>query len=751
MAIDQRVAEPEARHGGPSSSRSTTRWTTVLFAVTAFSGAGLLFVVQPLVARLILPSYGGSATVWSTSSLFFQVLLLAAYGYAHGTTSRLGSRWQPRAHLVVLALPLVALPVALPADVAPTADVSPALWLLRTLLLVIGLPFAVVATTGPLLQRWYSWGDHRRSDDPYFLFAASNLGSFGGLLAYPLVIEPQLTLAEQRLWWSAGFVVFALLTGACALTVRSAPRDEAHASGPIATIGPGKRPGPGRLRRGSVATWLALAFLPSSLMLGVTAYISTDVAAIPLLWVVPLAIYLATFVIAFAGTSRVPPRWATRAAVASALAVVLTATGPLQVPAVLEIGLGLTMLALVAYAAHARLAAERPSTEHLTRFFLVVATGGALGGLLNGLVAPLVFDRVLEYSLALALVPLLVIGAASDPTSWWVRRARANRVRQVLVVLLVVLLVLLTAAVLNRLSPRSFLAVASAVLLCAAMGWGLSRFPGALTTALLCFVVAGQLTNGTDVLERSRTFFGSYTVLDRDGAHVLVHGTTTHGTQFLDAERRDVPTTYYSRSGPLGDVFESARPRDVAVVGLGTGTVAAYGEAGQDMTFFEIDPEVVRIAEDPRLFSFLSDSAASVDVVVGDGRLAVAEQPPGSFDLIVLDAFSSDSIPVHLLTEEGIRTYVDHLAPGGRLLVHISNRVFDLEPVLASAAERLGLDGVVGTGRADDRGAAASTWVALAPGSDGIEDLAARPGWRDLGDRRVRWTDDYSSILSVLE
>lgn len=705
--------------------------------------------MQPLVAKLLLPSYGGSATVWSTSSLFFQVLLLLAYAYAHWSTSRFGAVWQPRAHLVVLLLPLVALPLAIPADAAPSADSSPVLWLLRTLVLVIGLPFAVVATTGPLLQRWYSWGDNHRSDDPYFLFAASNLGSFGGLLAYPLLIEPNLTLAAQRAWWSVGFFVFIALTATCALSVRRPdrtlrphPQSIPHPEAVRARV-QSLRPG-----RAQVLTWTALAFLPSSLMLGVTAHISTDVAAIPLLWVVPLAIYLATFVLAFGSTSRSAPRRATHLAVAAAFAVAVSSLRPDAVPAALAIGMNLVMLGLVAYAAHARLAAERPQTEHLTGFYLVVASGGALGGLLNGLVAPMVFDRVIEYSLALIMVPLLLTGLRVRRDTWLARQLHTNAVRAGALGIGVLLSPLaLYMAVL--IAPTTLFTVL-AVSLALAVGWWLAQLPRLMAAAVATLFVIAAIGDGRGTLEHSRTFFGSYTVIERNGLHELVHGTTTHGNQFVAASRKGTPTTYYSRSGPLGDVFAGPTRKNVAVVGLGTGTVAAYGRRGQTMTFFEIDPEVVRIARDPDLFTYLADSEAAIRTVVGDGRLGLAAVSRGSYDLIVLDAFSSDSIPVHLLTEEAIRTYTDRLAPGGLLVVHISNRMFQLEPVLASAAQRLGLAAAVGTGESGADAAFESKWVALGADRSDVEPLRSRQGWGELGSRQVRWTDDYSSILSVL-
>ena len=739
---DSLVAPPAAASALVPAARRSPRATTVLFATTAFVGAGLLFVVQALIAKMILPSYGGSATVWSTSSLFFQVLLLLAYGYAHLSTTHLGQHRQPRAHILVLLLPLVALPVAVPSDAAPAADASPVLWLLRTLLLVIGLPFAVVATTGPLLQRWYSWGDTDRAHDPYFLFAASNLGSFGGLLAYPLLIEPHLSLASQRTCWSAGFVVFIALTAICAMSVGRGSDPPVSREAPVAA---GTR---ARLDRRQVLTWTGLAFLPSSMMLGVTAHISTDVAAIPLLWVVPLAIYLATFVVAFSRDTRTRPERATRAAVALAFVVLVSSLTPGPPSVWLAIATNLVMLALVAFAAHARLAAERPSTEHLTTYYMIIAAGGALGGLLNGMLAPMVFDRVLEYPLALIAVPLMLVGRTSGADTWVRHQFRQNRVRAALVVVLTLLSPLSVWSALTLATPGTAL-LSALVLVGVAVGWASAQVPRVLMLGLVMLLVASTLGTSGEVVERTRTFFGSYTVEATRDVHQLVHGTTVHGTQLRKPRLRGVPTTYYSRQGPLGDAFALTGGGSVAAVGLGTGTVAAYGQPGQSMKFFEIDPEIVRMASDPRLFSYLHDSAADIDIVVGDGRLQLAGEAPGSFDMVILDAFSSDSIPVHLLTEEALRMYADRLTPGGLLMVHISNRVFDLEPVLAGAADRLGLAAAIGS-RDGGRHGVPSVWVALSADQSSIDSLRASGDWDDLTDRRIHWTDDYSSILSVL-
>jgi len=709
------------------------------FTVTSFAGAALLFTVQPMVARLLLPSYGGSATVWSTSSLFFQVVLLAGYVYSHVTTTRLGPARQPWLHLLVLAGPVLLLPVALPGSAAPGPDQSPVLWLLRTLVVMIGLPFAVLCTTGPLLQKWYSWSGGPRSEDPYFMFAASNLGSFGGLLAYPALIEPHLTLTQQRFAFSVGFVAFAVMTGACGLVATRGDAARA-ASSPLAH--PAQRLGARR-----VLTWGAYAFVPSCLMLAVTAHLATDVASVPLLWVAPLATYLATFVMAFARSSRrVSPVWPRLgAAIALASAVIAGVSGSLPIGVVILASL--SILGVAGFAAHSRLAADRPDAGHLTTFYLVVATGGALGGLVNGLVAPLVFDRVLEYDLSLAAIPLLLLGLTgrSGPL-----RRPSTQVSTVVVGILVCGALLAGPRVLSWASGVVDLGALITLAVVTLVGWVLATRPVGMVAGLLAGFLLLMLLDGQDVIARERTFYGSYEVRSDSGLHQFNHGTTVHGTQFVDEARRSVPTAYYSRSGPLGDVFDILEPRRSAVVGLGAGTIAAYGETGDEMSFFEIDEAVADIAADPRLFTYLADSPATVRVEVGDGRLLLTDEPSGSFDLVVLDAFSSDSIPIHLLTVEAMRLYASRVDDGGAIAVHVSNRVFDLAPVVEAARRDLGWHAAIGEGGSGE-GASISRWIVLSPEERLTSALLDRPLWSDLDPGRVvEWTDDYSSVLSVL-
>jgi hypothetical protein len=706
-----------------------------LFTVTAFVGAGLLFTIQPLVARLLLPAYGGSATVWSTCSLFFQTLLIVGYVYSHVTTTRIPRRAQPWLHLVVLATPLLVLPVVLPTDAVPGTDHSPVGWLLRSLVVMIGLPFVVLATTGPLLQRWYSWSDGPRREDPYFLFAASNVGSFGGLLAYPFLVEPRLTLDQQGVAFTGGFVVFAALTAGCAVVASrgSASRQE------VVVATPSTQPSWAELAR-----WCGYAFVPSCLMLAVTHHLSTDVAPIPLLWVAPLALYLATFVAAFAVRSRVVTATWPRAAAGLGMATLALAPLAASLSLWVTITVNLLLVVVAGYAAHRLLAARRPSAEHLTTYYLAVAVGGALGGVVNGLLAPVLFDRVLEYGLVVALLPLLGLGA-----TWPTAGSVGTRTRWLVGGLL---LVLVAAAVPALLDSRgggvmvALLALAAFTLL----GWVLAKMPVGMTVALLVVVLTTAVVSDNGVVDRERTFYGSYTVHATDLMTSLDHGTTMHGLQLTAPSLRDEPTTYYGREAPLGDLFGELQPVRTAAVGLGVGTLAAYGEPGDRITFLEIDEAVAEIARDERYFTFLSDSAADVDVRIGDGRLLMADQPEHGVDLVVLDAFSSDAIPVHLLTQEAFTLYADRVAAGGAIAVHVSNRHFDLVPVLAAARTHLGWAGAVGRG-GEGIEVRPSTWIVLSPDHTLVDALLSLERWQplDLGDT-VEWTDDYSSVLTVL-
>ncbi|MEN3358601.1 MAG: hypothetical protein V7637_2583, partial [Mycobacteriales bacterium] len=670
-----------ARPGRPS---------TALFGGTLLLGAALLFSVQPMFARMVLPVLGGTSGVWATSMVFFQTTLLAAYAYAHWSVRRLGSRRQSLLHVALLLPPLLVLPAGIPAGWVPPAGGQPAFWLLGLLTVAIGPPFLVVAATAPLLQRWYVDSGHPRGADPYFLYRASNLGSIVGLLGYPLLIEPLLPLAAQARLWTAGYVLLIVLVAGCAVALHRSPAPgRARAVGPgvgepavsVPVVGgaAGREPvagGPGvgpavRPGRWGVLRWLALAFVPSCLLIGVTNVLTTDLAPIPLLWVVPLAIYLGTFVVAFAPGRRAARAWLWSRRLLPPLAglglwVVLSGTSQ---PLAVYLPLHLVIFAVAGLLCHGRLAAERPPADALTGFYLALAAGGALGGAAAGLAAPVLFNQLLEYPLGLVLALLAVpvaarAGAAAEPAGrrWLAARLAAGWTRPLGEAVVLAAAVAGALLLVDRLRLSHEAAHrADLLLLLAAIGAGLLlRRPPARAVALgLVFVVASSTLARLDgVIFADRSFYGTLAVRHTAAGtyHVLLHGTTIHGAQLTDPARRTTPLTYFTLPGPAGDVVRAARAAGhadrVAVIGLGAGTLACQAEPGERYTFYEIDPLVSRVAADPALFSYLRDCPARPDVVLGDGRVSLSRRPDARYGLIMLDAFASDSVPVHLLTRQ---------------------------------------------------------------------------------------------------
>lgn len=723
-----------------------------VYAATIFSGAFLLFLVQPMFGRMVLPLLGGSPAVWNSCMLFFQAALLAGYLYAHVSSRLLDPPRQAAVHLALIVAAGALLPLEVSSAV-PRGSESPIAWLLLHLTSTIGFPFLVLAGTGPILQRWFARAGSAEARDPYWLFAASNAGSLLALLAYPLLVEPRLRLGEQSGAWTLGYGFFALLMAACGASVWRAPR---AAILPVAERGMHEAlPIPVRTR----LIWVALAFLPSSLLLGVTTYLTTDLTPTPFLWVLPLGIYLLSFILVFAERPPIPHRAMVFVQPTLIVAVLyLLLGGSLARPAV-AVPVHLLGLFVTAMVCHGALAHRRPAASRLTQYYLWVAVGGVLGGVFNVLVAPILFVRNWEYPL------VLVIACLARP---WPRGGITPRghLRYALRATgFAVVLFLLTRGELAGLSGPVFL-VAAAVFV-ALLSPTLGRAPLWLALCLgsVYLLRAAEDLRETEVLHADRSFFGHYQVTAQRGRqtyHVLTHGSTLHGAQNRAPELRGEPLTYYLRSGPLGDIFAtmgvSTRPLRVAVVGLGVGTAAAYAEAEEGWSFFEIDPGIERIARDPRLFTYLRDAAAEIRVVIGDGRLSLREETrvdAPRYDLIVLDAFTSDAIPVHLLTREALEVYLSRLAPGGRIAFHVSNRYLDLEPVVAALARRRGLAVRVGAWPVAGGGAYrnAANWVVMAREASELGSLMDDGRWRAPKERAglEAWTDDHSSILEVFE
>ena len=734
--------------GGSGFERGSARsGVAVLYTSAVFLSAFLLFWVQPMFGRTILPLLGGSPAVWNTCMLFFQAALLVGYLYAH-LSSRLAAPQQTALHLLLFAAVSLVLPIST-MGAGPEGGAAPIPWLLARMSVTVGPPFLVLAATGPLLQKWFARSAHPGADDPYWLYAASNLGSFLALLAYPLVVEPRLRLAEQGLAWTAGYAVLGVLMAGCAI----------RAGGGTDVVA--KQASPADREQGSVslrdrALWVALAFVPSSLFLGVTTYLTTDLTPIPLLWVVPLALYLLSFTLVFARRPPVPHRWMLAAQPALIAVVVLVLLdGVVRRPA-LALPIHLAALFVTAMVCHGELARRRPPVRHLTEFYLWLAVGGVLGGAFNALLAPVLFPKIWEYPIVLTLACL------ARPWPSGARSLQRNAGRAVRAGAVTLALLLLTRDEMKTVPRPVYIAAAAGTILLLSVSLKRSPVGLALCVGTLLFVRSTKEMRSADLLRVERSFFGHYHVVrsnQPDGRyHALTHGSTLHGAQSQDPARRREPLTYYLQSGPLGDVFGSVgistRPLRVAVVGLGTGTAAAYGEPGQEWTFYEIDPGIVRIARDPRLFTYLQDSPADVRVVLGDARLSLSRETDALYDVIVLDAFSSDAVPMHLLTREALGVYLARLAPGGRIAFHISNRYLDLEPVLAALSTERGLVARLGNGPFSRNGRyeQSSSWVVIARSEADLGILAGGGGWRILRSRPdVRpWTDDYSSVLRVL-
>jgi preprotein translocase subunit SecG len=783
----------------------------LVFSTTLLTSATLLFLVQPMFAKMVLPRLGGTPAVWNTCMVFYQAVLLLGYLYAHFSTKWLGARRQALAHLGVLLLPWLCLPIVLAGGlVAPGGSSSPTLWLLGMLAVSVGLPFFVVSASAPMLQAWFAQTDHPAAKDPYFLYAASNLGSMAALLGYPF-LELWCPTAQQSRLWMFGYIVLTAAVAACAVLLW---RSRSPAGSAAVVVGgtielpgdPGDAP---TLRRR--LRWLALSFAPSSLMLGVTTYMATDVASVPLLWIIPLTLYLLTFVIVFAKwptalarvmqARRVQPAWLAKALdphwimvwVQPFLVILLLIVFYSTAHALLVwfILLHLSVFFVSTMVCHGELARSRPSAKYLTEFYIWMSVGGVLGGLFNAIIAPIVFPTIVEYPLVIAVACML--------------RPRVFRPRWPVVSRWLDLL--LPAAVFGvgclmhaypdlwytpwsesvndwlkaRVSEKATLNAATTIVV---LG-GLTSFamlgrPVRFGLAVGGMLLAGHLWIGTDknVIYTTRSFYGvirvTETTNDNHTYRTLMHGSTSHGTQYLTpAIWRTQPVSYYCEQGPMGrvlqDMVDPVRPGEIGIIGLGTGTTAAYGRLNQRYTYFEIDPDVLYVARDSGLFTYLADSRASeIQFEIADARVTLESGriPDGFFDVLLVDAFSSDAIPVHLLTKEAIALYMRKLRRDGILLVHISNRHLTLAPVVGNIVRDLGLQARVCEDPNSNAYRDASEVVAVVrdlrrlapllnePPPDFLTDteLADPLEWREIpqDDSIGVWTDDYSNILTVL-
>jgi SAM-dependent methyltransferase len=677
----------------------------ILYALTIVVSAFLLFQVQPVIAKIILPWFGGSAAVWTTCLLFFQVVLLLGYLYAHTTIRYLKPRMQMLVHAGLLLVSAAVLPIYPNASWKPSGTEDPSLRILGLLAVTVGLPYFLLSTTGPLLQAWYA--RRYKGAIPYRLYALSNAGSMFALLSYPVLFEPVYATHQQALIWSVAYIVFAALCAATAFRSGTA----------VAAETPVELEGAHKPAAAQYWMWMGLAACASILLLAITNHMSQNIAAIPFLWILPLSVYLLSFILCFEGSG-----WYRRTPYLQLLAVALGSMayamsseqeGNLPIKVMLPLfAMGLFTCCMVC---HGELARMKPHPRYLTHFYLMISAGGALGGILVGLVAPHVFNTFYEMPLGLALCAVLVvIVLKQDPELTWFQNFR---------------------------QPAPLVAAAVTVALSTYLGLQIR-----------------QDEQGTRVLVRN--FYGGLKVKDSgpetrlDSVRSLTHGTINHGEEFLNAARRDWPTTYYGPNTGVGVAIRDKQkkgPIRVGVIGLGTGTISAYGRAGDYYRFYEINPLVPRLARTE--FHFVGDSKAKVEIAMGDARLSLEREQPENFDVLAVDAFSSDSIPVHLLTRQAMDLYFRHLKPDGTLAVHISNRYLDLQPVLRGEAQATGKQvRVVDTEDDDSQDVFGATWVLVVPPAVGFDKEILNASTQLESKRRVRlWTDDFSNLYQILK
>ena len=738
----------------------------IIFSLAMFVSATLLFLIQPMFTKMVLPLLGGTPSVWNTCMVFYQAALLAGYVYAHAAPKWLGVRRQAALHLGLLLLIILTLPIGISQGWTPPQTSNPIAWLLLLLLISVGLPFFVVSTTAPMLQKWFTHTGHHAARDPYFLYGASNLGSMLALVAYPVLVEPYLRLHHQAWAWAGGYLLLLGLISLCAVTVwRTAGGPDETAAAASSPEAPGA-PALPLLTLDRRAWWVLLAFAPSSLLLGVTSYLSTDIASVPLLWVIPLAIYLLTFVLVFARRPLLPHGLMLLIEPYLLIPVVLLFFAGLQAGLWQVFILHLLAFFCIAMVCHGELMRARPPAAQLTEFYLWMSVGGVLGGVFNALVAPVVFKSVIEYPLII-VVACLLRPDLSLPGQKWYRQERYRRWLDVALPLgLLALLAGLSRVFEGGPQPQERLVLLVVACLAGVICYSFRQRPRRFALGLGVALLAGLWfapDRGQQVLFTERNFFGVLRVKQTEkGAsryHVLTHGSTFHGAQCLDPARRRDPLLYFHRAGPLGQIFASfasANPwREVSIIGLGTGSMAAYAKPGQHFTFYEIDPAVEQVARDERYFTYLADCRGKVDVVLGDARLSLQAAPAAHYDMFILDAFSSDAIPLHLVTREALRLYLSKLKEGGVMAFHISNRYLDLKPVLGNLAQDAGLSCWV----RDDLNLSAaelsdlkcgSVWVVMARRPQDLTPLTADSRWQKLsGNGAPLWTDDFSNILTV--
>lgn len=719
-----------------------------VYSATIFTGSFLLFLIQPMIAKVILPYLGGSPMVWNAAMLFFQTALLLGYAYAHATARFLPPKRQALLHAGVVAASLLLLPVGLHTASFFDPSTSPVSWLLATLAMSVGLPYFLLSANATLTQHWFAHTGHPSARNPYPLYVTSNIASFAGLLSFPFIIEPLLDFNAQGKLWSSLYTLFAVfLFGSVFLLSRKNAGNTALSADSAA------EEAPTRWRR---LLWLGLALLPSSLLQGVTMHVLTDVASLPLLWVIPLSLYLLSFIIAF---SRLGPKitafcWQSMPVIVAITMILLV----VKIGSILGFIAHLACFFMMALACHGRLAQTRPAARFLTGYYLWIAFGGMLGGVFNSLLAPLLFTGIIEYPLALCAVCLFMPAPAWRP-----------KLSDLVFSLVFLVQILILGSIYNL--GRSLSSVTTGILIFQVTlfvlicGFGFQMLAskhrplrmGLLAGAFVFLVPVFVFPNSSQTLiSAERNFFGVLRVTHNAqlDINMLTHGTTLHGVQSFDEKERLVPQSYYFPLVALRNHFlKDTSKQPLAVVGLGVGSLACIGRKGERMDFFEIDPAVIRVAENPSFFTYMKDCPPEKKIILGDARLKLGEMPDHRYAMLMIDAYNSDSLPLHLMTREALQVYRSKLAPGGILLFHITNRHLNLEPILGRLAKDAGLSALVAhfDPTKEQELLFPSRWVAMAEEAKTLRPLREDPAWEPLiiGPGDI-WTDHYSNILEAM-
>jgi hypothetical protein len=737
---------------------SRNRLILVVYTLAIFVSALLLFSVQPLFTKMVLPRLGGSPAVWSVAMVFFQSLLLAGYAYAHYLTKASNRVVPVVIHLGLLAVAMVTLPLSIHSGWGEPPTSGYAYWLLGLFAVSIGLPFFALAANNPLLQAWFVRTGHPNGPDPYFLYASSNVGSFLALLSYPVLLEPMFTLRIQNLIWTGGYGLLILLIAGCGMLLLQSPPNAAALNMPEDDV---DAPAPSWLLR---ARWIFLAAVPSGLLIAVTAHISTDVAAAPLLWVLPLSLYLLTWVLVFQSRPLLP-HWLMLLLQPLAIAgvVILLAFGGEQ-NLLLTLGGHQLCFFIIAMTSHGELARTRPAAKYLTGFYVALSFGGMVGGLFAGLIAPFTFSWVAEYPILLALAALC--RPPGDERLPWATQWYWPLLAAIAVAL--ILPVYYAGQIFAWLEDHRVWMIGGVGVLAALLAVILNGNRWKIfATVAVALVLLRAYPNDDGRVETVRSFFGVHKIVVTPNGqyHVLMHGTTIHGAEKFRNDDgtpvtgRPEPITYYHRDGGIGQAISAMRerkgaPLKVAVIGLGSGSLTCASGPGEDWKFFEIDQTMVDSARDPKYFTYIQKCEPDLKPVIGDARLTFAKEPSGTYDVIIVDAYSSDAIPIHLATEEAMEIYKDKLAPQGAVVMHVSNRHLELESVVVGIADANDLKSWVyseDTGR-DAEYIFSTTVVVSAREEADVGKLAASDKWTltEAEDHQRVWTDDYSNIVGAL-